>query len=143
MASEFNGLWAVITSEGRSYIGKVTAAWVRSNPYSGSTEPTAALVLEAERVTLCPAYDYFSPLRPVQQPGGAVGFSRDPVVTPFEFALEDVPVHVKVGTLMLFDDLKPNDRRTYQAFVEAADKQKEAARLQRSGLVLPEGNNKR
>jgi len=130
----------VITSEGRSYIGKITAAWVRNDPYSGTTEPTAKLVQEAERVTLCPAYDFFSPLRPVQQQNGQVGFSRDPVVTPFEFALEDVPVHVKVGTLMFFDDLKPSDLSVYRSFIEAADKQKLAARAQRSGLALPEGS---
>jgi hypothetical protein len=147
MATEFSGVWAVITSEGKSYIGKVVAtqAPLGKGGFSKNAEAdiVAADVLVAERVTLNPVFDFFSPLRPVQGPRGEVGFSRDPIVTPFEFTMEDCPVHVRVGTVTFFDEMTENDRRMYQGMVQAADEQKMAARMQRSGLSLPEGSTRK
>jgi hypothetical protein len=146
MATEFTGVWAVITTEGKSYIGKVVATQVGSKAngfHKEGEEVDQDAVLDADRVTLNPAYDFFSPLRPVQGPNGQMGFSREPIVTPFEFALENMPVYVRPSVVTFFDDMKDGDRRTYENFVTGAEQQRTAARAQRSGLTLVDSTRKR
>jgi len=139
MGTEFTGIWAVIYNEGKAYIGKVVAVHGDFPKSDELTETTQKEILSADRVTLNPVYDFFAPLRPVQQQG-AVGYTRDPIVTPFDFAMDDCPVHVRVGAVAFFDEMTDNDRHTYESFVNSADKMKMAARAQRSGIELVGAN---
>jgi hypothetical protein len=147
MGTNFDGLWAVIYNEGKSYLGKVVATRaphahrVFGEPVPKVDELCKRDVLDAEQVTLNPVYDFFAPLRPVQQQGSA-GYTRDPIVTPFDFAMDDMPVHVRVGAVAFFSEMSDGDRHTYESFVSSADKMKVAARAQRSGIEIVGANGK-
>jgi len=141
MGTDFTGIWAVIYNEGKAYLGKVIGTRssfdgsLHVNGDKSADKITPSDILDSDWVTLNPAYDFFAPLRPVQQQG-AVGYTRDPIVTPFDFAVDDTPVHVRVGAVAFFEDMTDNDRKTYESFITSADKMKQAARAQRSGIAL-------
>ena len=136
MDSKLDGLWVVVYAQGKSFLGKVVKAGMHVNH---SVTPNA--VLEADFITLCPAYDFFSPIRPVQQ-DGRVMYSRDPVVTPFDFAIDDLPVSTRVGAVAFFEDMSDDDRATYESFIKGADEMKamqiKNRNAQKSGIILPE-----
>jgi hypothetical protein len=72
-------------------------------------------ILDADRVILCPAYDYVSPLRPTgswsqQYP---LPFSREFIISSLTNSLEDVKMSVMNGNIVFFSDLSV-------AFVSAA-----------------------
>lgn len=157
MGTELDGVWAIIFNEGKNYIGKIVET-VQPNTDGGVYYGTVAggpdegrinksRIFTATWVTLEPVFDFFSPLRPVQGTGPdgkpQMGFSRDPIVTPFDFFAHEGKIHVRVGGIAFFDEMHDDDRRTYTSFVEQAQKTQMAARAARSGLSLvgPGGND--
>lgn len=131
----------ILYNQGKTYIGRAVATYNGSDS-DGKIPPDRDDILEADYVTLQPAYDFFAPLRPMQQPGGQVGYARDPVITPLDFTCDDVPVHSHIGSIIFLDEMNADDREVYESFVAGAEAQKEAIRKQRSaqksGLILPD-----
>lgn len=144
MGSEFTGVWVVATCAGKSYIGKVVAIRVGStdNGFSRRSKTdndgiSQEDVLDADRVALSPAYDFFSPLRPIQVGPGQMGYSRDPICMPLDFTMETAKIWIQPSAVVFFSDLEKEDLDVYESFVRAADQQKVTQRAaQRSGLQL-------
>jgi hypothetical protein len=148
MDKKFDGIWAVIFYDNKGYLGKVVST-MQVNSYGDIVKSegdvvTKEDVLIATRVKLNPVYDFFSPLRPVQtkDPAGnpMIGFSRDPIVTPFDFTVHDTPLYVGVGGVAFFDEMHQDDQRLYQSFVTQAEKAQLKMRAERSGITLPDSN---
>jgi hypothetical protein len=140
MDQERNDVWTLNFVEGKNYIGRVKS--VRKDGITVSN-PTKDDILDSQRITFEPCYDFFSPLRPMMGPPGpdgqpqGMGFTRDPIVTPFDFCLDHVPAHVKTGTVIFFDEMSEDDRKQYMGFIDMTEKQQMAIRAKkRSNLTL-------
>ena len=137
MDFEHGDLWAVIHCVGRSYIGKVNSVTYdkmgRTITSDGLTQED---VLASDYFSLCPAYDYSAPFRQTQ-----AGLTRDPIVTPPDFSLDDVPVVIKSYTsVQFFNGMTEADRETYEGLIKATEHMKSETRkarsAQRSGIIL-------
>jgi hypothetical protein len=151
MDQEHDGIWAIVFNEGKSFIGKVTRTIRRMQADWGVTTQvvdgdvlTKEQILIADRVTLCPVFDFFSPLRPVQGQGPdgkpQLGYARDPLVTPFDFTTHPVPLHVKGGGIAFLDEMHEDDQKTYRGFIEQATRAQVTQRAERAGIVLAPAN---
>lgn len=138
-SSEREGIWVVAELDGhRAIIGRIKGVGSKLNPSVKET------VLGMKRLELVDVYDFFAPLRPVQQrmPDGSVGHgvTRDPIVTGNHFTYDECPVYVQaalISKFFFFDEMSPADRNRYESFLGSADDVTKQKRLAESGLVAP------
>lgn len=138
MDQKRDDVWAVVNSNGKTFLGKVVEAHRGDEVHTETSLILQEITTEADTVVLCPVYDFFSPLRPVQIGPQEVGYSRDPVITPLDFTMEAVPLYVRVSSLYLLNQMSERDRATYEEFMKRAEQQKTANRAKRSGLHIVE-----
>lgn len=132
------GIWIVAELDGhRAIVGKVANNGKDLNP------SVKAKILGSKTIELSEKYDFFAPLRPVQintPQGPAMGLTRDPVVAGNHFCFEACTSYLNMGlvtNLIFMEDMKKNDRRRYEEFLEHADDKIKEMRLAEAGLVPP------
>jgi len=139
MGKEYFEIWVVASSGGKNFIGRVMLDSIRGLWADAKNErlgPAKEEILNASVIKLNPAYDFFSPLRPVQTREGNVGYTRDPLVTPLDFIFHDVPLYIRPTSLIFFDDMHDEDRQFYETLIQQAEQQKQASRAHRAGLSV-------
>jgi hypothetical protein len=120
--------WIVLKSMGGGFLGKL--------PEGTPREAVIDALSQGDCITLEPCFDFMTPMRPIQAPGGGIAYSRDPVVAPFDFTTYPTPVSVKGFVVMFCGDLQGNDKQLYKSFVEKGLDLALNARAQASGLSL-------
>lgn len=131
--------WIVVNSPAGRYMGKVGAGHLRDNFLETKANVIKAID-DGDHVELLPAFDFMAPMRPVPQPNGRVAMTRDPIVTPPDFTVEDMPVYVKATAVYFLGDLKEIDQKLYKELVTGAiataESARQQARAQASGIAL-------
>lgn len=134
MDSEFDGLWAVVTSAGGRYIGRIA---------SQSRDSAVQETENGEMMTLNPVYELAIIQIPVQSPRGIV-MQRDIRALPLGANLENHTVHTKPTDIWFLQDMQERDQLEYKNIVNDAIRTAQNARATRAGLhtavQLPGGN---
>lgn len=132
------GMWALVLSGPRTFLGQVQADYGRYLFSSNSEEVKKAVkqdALSSDRICLSPCFDFFSPMRVLPQ-----GIERNPIVLPFEFTLEPTPVYVRYTTIVFIDDMQESDKRVYMHLIEEVTegtrRQLVERRARQSGIVI-------
>ena len=102
--AELLGTWIYIETGMKSHIGCVTE--VRKDGYS-YVPLTNEDILDADRITLCPAYDYMGAFRSKQLDPQTQfpALTRKFRISSLSNLLEDVTMHVMNGNIVFFSDL--------------------------------------
>lgn len=133
--------------------GEVYAATKNGKPRS---EVPAEEVLDAERITLCPVYDYREMVKDIpiidpktgkllqdpNHPGiPAMQPMRSPLVMPVGFTLCPAPIHLRAFSydLRLLCQMDPRDQQTLRSFAKDTRQNMKQMRMQASGLSVPTG----
>jgi hypothetical protein len=128
--------WVVVNSPGGRYLGRIVTD-------RGSLSDTSVResildqVSQGDVLELNPAFDFMSPLRPIQHPDGRVGMQRDAIVVPVDFTTNDTSVFVKVSSIYFCALMTATDKDTYLNYVRDTLTMQLGQRAQRSGLVMP------
>jgi hypothetical protein len=98
------GTWIYVENFGKTHIGKVTA--IRKNG-STSIPTTNEEILDADRITLCPVYDYMGSLRAVPSATSPeqLQMTRDFRIMSLCNTVEDITMHVSSGNIVFFSDM--------------------------------------
>ena len=120
--------WIVVKTIGGSFLGKIDQS-------RHTTENLLQVFGEGRTICLKPCFDFFAPIRPTNT-SGTLSVQRDPIVIPFDFTTQDVPVHLKAQSLMLCGDLEGGDATLYKNLIEQALRMQLRARAQAAGILL-------
>lgn len=128
-------VWVVVATFGARYVGRVVD--VDGEPVDLTDHSDH---VTARRLTLCPAYELFTPMQPVRGPDGSMGVTRSALLLPLDLTTQPARLHVQhIASLLFFTDLDPNDRRQYEHLVQQADQSALQQRAGRAGLTMPSG----
>jgi hypothetical protein len=146
-----NGTWVLVTLGPSRILGRVHSLGLGESKVKVDNEVAVEQVLAADLITLMPALDFFSPLRPMPaldrqgrpitrngQPVATMG--RDPFVATRDFALKPYPVHVRTGGAITFDfvsQMDASDQATYHEFITIALGGAREESAQKSNIALP------
>lgn len=132
-----DGIWLVAEFDGnRAVLAKIIGKGNKLTP------EVRHQILSEKRTEAAHCYDFFAPLRPIQQqrPDGTVasGITRDPIVTGNHFTFTPMPVSLNLNLapkVFFFDEMVVADRNRYEGFMNMADDTNERQRMSEVGLV--------
>lgn len=130
--------WVVVSSPGGRYLGRPSDLIEQAVDWPNKL---VEAVSNGDCLKLGPALDFLAPMRPVQTPEGRMAMTRDPIITPPDFTLHDLPIYVKASAVYFCADMKDQDKNTYKDLVRGGLRAALSARAQSSGLTLagPDG----
>lgn len=134
MDEKHDGVWALVISEGKRFLGNISKYLVDYTHDGVSIETWKEVdhtkspgdiqqdILRSRLICLKPVLDFISIDQPRGEPDAAgnvkISFSKNPVTLPYDYALKGGVVYTKWSTIMFIEDLEKEDQEFYMELVD-------------------------
>lgn len=141
-----SGTWVIVSAGAEKHIGRVVGIdgvsiekkTVQGGENAVYNEVPAEKVANAKSLTLSPAYDYMTPVGPMQGPNGETTIGRRPLVLQLDMLSYPCPAHIhNITRVILFSQMAKEDRQMFHEMLGDVRKQELVNRAKRAGIHLP------